>query len=244
MNTETPGHRDQSANCEHDDHDDCAAMVECEADGHGLHDCGCACHTLTERPDGTFAYPPGHFTAMASPETPGLREALSITDKAIEQQELSLALRASFDTRALTALKAIRAALAANVRVAPSPAEGMTRTVKPSSLAPSPKTPGPLTDWDTGYVHAIRDHDECCGTLRNHSPGIAPSPDAPGPSLDAEKVTSKLDIDRVAAFLHDEYGCRMSCRGGRLADDRHPSHSEAYRDQAERLVAALGDGHE
>jgi hypothetical protein len=49
-----------------------------------------------------------------------------------------------------------------------------------------------------------------------------------------------LDVERVAAFLHDQYGCRVTCRGGRLADDRHPSHNEAYRDQAERLVAAAG----
>jgi hypothetical protein len=33
----------------------------------------------------------------------------------------------------------------------------------------------PLTDWDTGYVTAIRDHDECCGTLRNHRAGVSPS---------------------------------------------------------------------
>jgi len=48
-----------------------------------------------------------------------------------------------------------------------------------------------------------------------------------------------LDVERIAAFLHDEYGCRITCRGGRLADDRHPSHNEAYRGQAECLRAAL-----
>ena len=48
-----------------------------------------------------------------------------------------------------------------------------------------------------------------------------------------------LDVERIAAFLHDEYGCRITCRGGRLADDRHPSHNEAYLAQAERLRAAL-----
>ena len=48
-----------------------------------------------------------------------------------------------------------------------------------------------------------------------------------------------LGVERIAAFLHDEYGCRITCRGGRLADDRHPSHNEAYLDQAERLRAAL-----
>jgi hypothetical protein len=48
-----------------------------------------------------------------------------------------------------------------------------------------------------------------------------------------------LGVERIAAFLHDEYGCRITCRGGRLADDRHPSHNEAYLDQAGRLRAAL-----
>ena len=77
--------------------------------------------------------------------------------------------------------------------------------------------------------------------------GVAPSPDAPrSPSYPSPGESAGFDAEvaRVAAFLHDEYGCRITCRGGRLADDRHPSHNEAYRDQAERLVAALGDGHE
>jgi hypothetical protein len=36
-------------------------------------------------------------------------------------------------------------------------------------------------------------------------------------------------IEALALKLHDTYGCRITCRGGRLADDRHPSHMEAYR---------------
>jgi hypothetical protein len=43
----------------------------------------------------------------------------------------------------------------------------------------------------------------------------------------------------LAAILHDTYGCRVTCRGGRLADDRHPSHTEAYLDTAARILAAL-----
>jgi hypothetical protein len=44
----------------------------------------------------------------------------------------------------------------------------------------------------------------------------------------------------LAALLHDTYGCRITCRGGRLADDRHPSHTEAYLDTAERLLGERG----
>lgn len=68
---------------------------------------------------------------------------------------------------------------------------------------------------------------------------VAPSHPSPG-----ESAGFDAEVERVAALLHDEYGCRITCRGGRLADDRHPSHNEAYRDQAERLVAVIGDEHE
>jgi hypothetical protein len=47
------------------------------------------------------------------------------------------------------------------------------------------------------------------------------------------------DRTALAAALHDMLGCRITCRGGRLANDRHASHSEAYLDSAERLLAAL-----
>jgi len=40
----TERHREKSGNCENRDHTDCAAMVECEAEGHGIHDCACYCH--------------------------------------------------------------------------------------------------------------------------------------------------------------------------------------------------------
>ena len=43
----------------------------------------------------------------------------------------------------------------------------------------------------------------------------------------------------LASILHDTYGCRITCRGGRLADDRHPSHAEAYLDTATRVLASL-----
>jgi hypothetical protein len=35
-------------------------------------------------------------------------------------------------------------------------------------LAEAAPPSGALTPGDTGYVMALRDHDECCGTLRNH----------------------------------------------------------------------------
>ena len=43
----------------------------------------------------------------------------------------------------------------------------------------------------------------------------------------------------LASILHDIYGCRITCRGGRLADDRHPSHAEAYLDTARAVLDAL-----
>jgi hypothetical protein len=43
----------------------------------------------------------------------------------------------------------------------------------------------------------------------------------------------------LASILHDIYGCRITCRGGRLADDRHPSHAEAYLDTARAILDAL-----
>jgi len=43
----------------------------------------------------------------------------------------------------------------------------------------------------------------------------------------------------LASILHDTYGCRITCRGGRLADDRHPSHAEAYLDTAAAVLASL-----
>jgi len=43
----------------------------------------------------------------------------------------------------------------------------------------------------------------------------------------------------LATVLHDIYGCRVTCRGGRLADDRHPSHTEAYLDTADRVIASV-----
>ena len=43
----------------------------------------------------------------------------------------------------------------------------------------------------------------------------------------------------LANVLHDMYGCRVTCRGGRLADDRHPSHTEAYLYTAERVLAGI-----
>ena len=52
-----------SANCEHGDHDDCAAMVENE---HSLDRCTCPCHDLTVHPDGTASFPPGHFQRIAT----------------------------------------------------------------------------------------------------------------------------------------------------------------------------------
>ena len=44
----------------------------------------------------------------------------------------------------------------------------------------------------------------------------------------------------LASILHDTYGCRITCRGGRLANDRHPSHAEAYLDTASAVLASLG----
>ena len=43
--------------------------------------------------------------------------------------------------------------------------------------------------------------------------------------------------DALALKLHDTYGCRYTCRGGRLAEDRHPSHMEAYRKPALDILA-------
>lgn len=39
--------------------------------------------------------------------------------------------------------------------------------------------------------------------------------------------------------LHRQFGCRITCRGGRLADDGHPSHGEAWSDTAAAIIAAL-----
>jgi hypothetical protein len=36
-------HRSTSDNCANSDHELCAGMVECEAEGHGIHDCACLC---------------------------------------------------------------------------------------------------------------------------------------------------------------------------------------------------------
>ena len=43
----------------------------------------------------------------------------------------------------------------------------------------------------------------------------------------------------LASILHDTYGCRITCRSGRLANDRHPSHAEAYLDTATAVLASL-----
>lgn len=43
-------------------------------------------------------------------------------------------------------------------------------------------------------------------------------------------------IEALAIKLHDTYGCRITCRGGRLANDRHPSHMEAYRAPATGIL--------
>jgi len=44
----------------------------------------------------------------------------------------------------------------------------------------------------------------------------------------------------LASILHDTYGCRITCRGGRLANDRHPSHAEAYLDTAAAILGERG----
>lgn len=43
--------RARSWNCENDNHDDCAAMVEQDAEGVGITDCRCSCHATPDRTD-------------------------------------------------------------------------------------------------------------------------------------------------------------------------------------------------
>jgi hypothetical protein len=49
------------------------------------------------------------------------------------------------------------------------------------------------------------------------------------------------NVAALAEKLHDMLGCRVSCRGGRLANDKHPSHVEAYIPEAKRLLDSLPD---
>jgi hypothetical protein len=43
----------------------------------------------------------------------------------------------------------------------------------------------------------------------------------------------------LAEQLHKQFGCSITCRGGRLANDGHPSHAEAWSDTADAILAAL-----
>ena len=47
------------------------------------------------------------------------------------------------------------------------------------------------------------------------------------------------DTTALAAILHGIYGCRITCRGGRLADDGDPAHAEAYLDTAAFIIEKL-----